>query len=120
MKNNRAVLIISHGSQFSKTKEEIDAVVAKLKAKSKIEIFEYAFLDIESPSIPDGIKTCVKRGATEICVLPNFLNSGRHLDVDIPRIIEEARKKYPRISITTTHPIGQHPKMIDLLLEMIE
>ena len=115
----KAVLLISHGSRSPKTKREIELLVKFLKRKSRIGIFEYAFLEIESPNIPDGIRMCVAKGASAIVVLLNFLNSGRHVDKDIPGIIKEERKKYPRVSIRITTPVGQHPKISDLFLGLI-
>ena len=116
----QAVLLISHGSHFSKTKREIDSLVRALKKKSGIGIFEYAFLEIEFPSIPEGIQSCVKKGASDIIILLNFLNAGRHVDEDIPRIVREAKVKFPHVSIRITAPVGQHPKIVDLFLDLIK
>ena len=115
----RAVLFISHGSRFPKTEEEVHGFVEKLKQKSKIPIFEYTFLDVMPPSIPEGIDACVKKGATEIIVLLNFLNAGRHVDEDIPYIIEEARTRYPKVRFKISKPVGQHSEIIDLFVNMI-
>ena len=116
----KAVLLVSHGSQSSKTEREIAALTEKLRQRSDIKIFEYAFLEIQKPDIPQGLDLCVKKGATEIIVLLNFLNSGKHVDQDIPRIIHAAREKYPHISISQTKPIGQHEKIVDLFLNLLE
>jgi sirohydrochlorin ferrochelatase len=115
----KSVLLISHGSRFERTKEEVQALVDRLKSQSRIEVFKFAFLELEQPSIPEGIGQCVAEGADEIIVLLNFLNSGRHVDEDIPRIVQEARQKYPSVKMTITPPVGQHVKIIDLFLDMI-
>jgi len=115
----KAVLITSHGSQSPKTKQEVIELQDKFKGKSDYEIFEHAFLEIESPSIPDGIALCVERGATEVLVLLNFLNSGKHVDEDIPAIINEQKKRYPNISFKISKPIGQHERIIELFLDML-
>ncbi len=115
----KAILLISHGSQSPKTKQEVKALVKILKKQSKILIFKYAFLEIESPSIPVGIDQCVNEGATHVVVLLNFLNSGKHVDIDIPTIIRQASKKYPQVLITITKPVGQHPRIVDLFLDML-
>lgn len=116
----KAVLFISHGSHSPETKEEVKSLAGKLKKKSGIKIFEFAFLEIESPSIPGGIQLCVRKGATDIIILLNFLNSGKHVDEDIPRIINEAKAQYPHVSFMTTSAIGQHPKIIELFLDLIK
>lgn len=115
----KAVLLISHGSKLFETKGEIIALIKKLKQKSGLSIFEYAFLEIETPNIPKGIDICVQKGASEVVVLLNFLNSGKHVNVDIPHIIKEAKKKYKDVKFHITAPVGHHPQMVDLFLNMI-
>ena len=115
----KAALVISHGSRSSKTKQEVAQLVTRLQKRSRVPIWEFAFLEIESPSIPEGIETCLKKGADEVAILLNFLNSGKHVDEDIPRFIRQASKKYPGIRFHLSPPVGQHPKMADLFLKML-
>jgi len=115
----KAVLLISHGSRLSQTKEEVVQLLRKLKRKSAADIFEYAFLEIEKPSISEGIDICARKGAKEIILVLNFLNAGRHVDIDIPQIIRDARRKYPAVSIRSTVPVGQHLGIVSLFWDMI-
>ena len=116
----KAVLLVSHGSRSQKTKEEVAGLIKRLDKKSKIPILEFAFLEIESPSIPKGIDRCCQKGATEIIVLLNFLNAGQHVDRDIPRIVKKASLKYPYIKFRITPPIGQHPGISNLFQDWIQ
>ncbi len=115
-----AALLISHGSRSPKTKTEVASLVKRLKSGSALKIFEYAFLEIGKPSIPEGITQCVERGATQITILLNFLNSGRHVDEDIPKIIKKAKAKYPHVGFKITQPIGQHPRIEELFLDFLK
>ena len=115
----KAVLLISHGSHSPKTKREVIALIKRLKLLSRFKIFEYAFLEIESPGIPSGIDRCVRQGATDIIILLNFLNSGRHVDEDIPRIVGEAKRKYPKVKFRITLPVGQHPRIAELFVDLL-
>ncbi len=93
----KSVLLVSHGSRSAKTKEEVMSLVKVLQTKTGIPIFEFAFLEIESPSISEGLDRCVQKGAKQVTILLNFLNSGRHVNTDIPLIVQEAQSKYPDI-----------------------
>ncbi len=115
----RAILLVSHGSRSPKTKEEIAALIDVLGGRIKDVIFGFAFLEIESPSIPEGIDQCAAKGALQITILLNFLNSGRHVNNDIPAIVQEAQKKYPAIQFNITGPVGQHPQIADLFVDLI-
>lgn len=115
----RAVLFVSHGSQSPKAKREVQDIVRRLKKKSPKDIWTYAFLEMIRPDISEGIDQCVRKGAAKIILLLNFLNSGRHVDEDILRLVKKAKGKYPGVSFRITPPIGHHPKIADLFLEMI-
>lgn len=115
----KAALLISHGSYSPKAEKEIIHLFKEIKALSGFEILEYAFLEIAKPTIPQGIDRCVRKGAQSITVLLNFLNSGKHVDEDIPRIIKEAKARFPHVDFRTTPPIGQHPKIQDLFLDFL-
>lgn len=115
-----AILFVSHGSQHIETQTEIEHIVKQLKEQTRIPLVKAAYLEISAPSIPNGIADCVHEGATHILIVLNFLNSGRHVKVDIPRIITTARQNFPNVTMTISPPIGQHPKIINLFCELIE
>ena len=114
-----AVLFISHGSHSAQTKKEVAQLTRSLAQKSGVPIVEFAFLEIAKPDIPCGIESCVKKGARRIFVLLNFLNSGKHVDVDIPKIIVDAKKRYSNIEFKTSRPIGQHQSIPNLFLDTL-
>ncbi len=116
----KAVLLVSHGSRSAKTKQEVSALVEALKQRTGIAIFEFAFLEIEPPSIPDGLMACVAKGASEVIVLLNFLNSGRHVNDDIPSIVQEVAQKYPHVRFSISQPIGQHDRIAELFCDLIK
>src|SRR5688572_16193463 len=109
-----AVLVISHGSRYPKTKTELIDLVTQLKKRTSIPLIKCAFLELESPNIPQGIAACIDEGADCILILLNFLNSGKHVDEDIPAIIKQARKKYPKVKFRMSPPLGLHKGIVDL------
>jgi len=115
----KAILLVSHGSRSPKTKEEISCLVDVLRKLLPHSIIEFAFLEIESPSIEDGIGICVSKQATEIIVTLNFLNAGRHVNEDIPAIVQVAQNKYPQVKIKLSKPLGQHPQIPNLFIDLI-
>ena len=99
---------------------EVRSLREAIRESSDAEIVEFAFLELASPSIPEGIKNCVAQKADSIIVLLNFLNSGKHVNEDIPRIINEAKAQHPSVQIHISDPIGQHPSIPSLFLDMIK
>jgi len=116
----KAVLLISHGSRSSKSRNEVVQLARWLKQHSDIEIVQHAFLDVDHPTIPEAIRLCADQGVRQIIVLLNFLNSGNHVLKDIPLLIESAQSKYPNISFQLTPHIGAHPNFPELFLDLVK
>lgn len=115
----KAILLVSHGSRSPKTKEEISVLADTLRRRLPDTIIEFAFLEIEAPGIPEGIDRCVSQGAAHLVLALNFLNAGRHVNEDIPAIVQALQKKYPQVKFAISKPIGQHPKIPDLFIDLI-
>ncbi len=80
----KAVLYICHGSRLKTAKEEAIQFITSCMSRIEATIQEVCFLELANPSIEDGFRTCVKRGATEIIAIPGFFISGR-----------SCKKRYP-------------------------
>ena len=118
----RALLLVSHGSRRKQSNEEVNQLCERLKEEmdESFDIIDSAFLEIASPSIPEGIKQCIEAGANSVTVLPYFLAAGRHVTEDIPSIVENAREKFPEVSISMTQHIGAINGMPQLIFSVIK
>src|SRR5688572_16298351 len=97
----KAILLVSHGSRSRKAHDEAVDLARQVAKKTGFDAVEPAFLDVDRPSIPEGVDTLVRKGASEIIVLPNFLNSGNHVLEDVPRLVREAQSKHPSVKFRT-------------------
>ena len=114
----KALLLIAHGSRRQQSNDEVVVLAEKLKknCSEQYSIVHAGFLELAEILIPDGIKRCVEDGATEIIILPYFLNSGRHVVEDIPNIVDETRPEFPGIDIKVAQHLGASALMMDLLI----
>jgi len=114
----KALLLIAHGSRRKQSNDEVVVLAERLKQKCSEQygIIHAGFLELAETLIPDGIKKCVDDGATSIIVLPYFLNSGRHVVVDIPNIVAAARPEYPGVDIKIAQHLGASELMLELLI----
>ncbi|HTO01859.1 MAG TPA: CbiX/SirB N-terminal domain-containing protein, partial [Microthrixaceae bacterium] len=78
-----------------------------------------AYLELTEPSVASAIDEAVESGATLIRVFPHFLNSGNHVLVDLPAIIEAARVSYPTVDIELATHLGDDPGLIELTASRI-
>jgi len=115
----KALLIVAHGSRRDESNQEVFELAQTLaqRTDTPFDLVTAAFLEIADTLIPDGIEQCAKAGATEIVVMPFFLNSGKHVTQDIPEVITTITPQYPDISIQLTSHIGASSIMADLVLQ---
>ena len=117
----KSLLVVAHGSRKKISNIEIHQLAENISMKLQTFCFvEACFLEIAEPSIPQGIESCVKQGASEVLILPYFLAAGRHVIEDIPNIVDEEKTKYPDISITSLPYFGSSPVIVDILKTLAE
>ena len=116
-----AVILVGHGSKAPDFDKTMRQVVAKLKQQKKYASVCCAYLEINSPSISEAIKTAVQNDAKEVRVLPYFLLTGRHVIKDIPEIVHEAKLRHAGEAKVVLCPyLGFDPKLVKLVQKRIE
>lgn len=76
-------------------------------------------MEIAEPTIAQAIAFCASRGARTIIIAPYFLSKGRHIQDDIPALVEEAQKQYPEVHCVVAAPIGVDKLMAQLIEERV-
>lgn len=116
----KALIFIAHGSKKELSNNEFKSMVENIKTKDKkYDFIEASFLEIALPSIEDSTKKLIEKGAKEISFYPFFLNSGKHVAIDIPNIIKNLQKQYPNISFFTLEHFGKSRYIEDIILKDI-
>lgn len=114
---NRHLLIVAHGSRRMSSNDEVREVTRKFTLQAHdFEQVECGFLELDEPSIPQGIINAIEAGATEVVVLPYFLSAGRHVSEDIPAQIASVQEKHPDIKIHLAPYLGASKSMPEILL----
>ena len=117
-----ALLLVAHGSRRQQSNNEVTELADKLRdsCHDDYKIVHSGFLELASPSIPEGIENCINDGATRVTILPYFLNSGRHVIEDVPDIVAAAKTRHPDVDIIITPHLGASPLMVALLIDSVK
>ena len=119
MTDKTGLLIIDHGSRRPEANRVVRQVAEMVRKESRFVIVQHAHMELAEPTIRQGFETCMAAGVDAIVVQPYFLGPGRHSTSDIPRMVREAARNHPRVTIHLGAPLGPHPKMGELILERI-
>ena len=116
---NNSVLLVGHGSKLSGSGDALNQVLEALRKKDPSTFFQAAYLEIHPPNIPEGIKLCLTQGADEVVVIPYFVQSGKHVVQDIPRIVRETQAQFPSKIIRLGEYIGFDERIVSIISDRI-
>lgn len=119
MKDQKGLILISHGSRVKKAEEEMQQLVALVQSSlSDYEVKE-AYMEIQSPDLLSSIKSFIQSGFNEIHVLPLFFFEGRHMRDDIPQQVKECQEEFPECKIKLLPHIGSTEAFAKALVESV-
>ena len=113
------VILLGHGSRAPEANEAMYEVARRLGERWPEYRFGTAFLEINAPSIPEGIDLAAEAGAERILLLPYFLHLGNHVQKDLPRFMEEGRRRHPGVEIVLGAHLGFHPMLVEVAEERL-
>jgi len=115
MKN--ALFVLAHGSKTKEPEEALNQIMVILeKDKGKaFDLLGFGFLQFSKPDFAQGIGNLVAKGAEEIVIVPMFLFQGNHMNKDIPKALEELRKKHKEVQFILAKHIGVDLRIADII-----
>lgn len=116
----QAVVLVGHGSKKDGAEDSLRAVLHSLQKKEPDTFFQIAFLEIASPSISETVALCAEKGSEEIVIMPYFVHAGRHVAEDIPAVVLELQKKYPKIKIRLSGHLSFDERLVSLVMDQIK
>jgi len=114
------VMLIAHGSRRPAANADLLELVELLVSRGGYSLVEPAFLELAEPTIPQAAKTCVRRGARRILMLPFFLSAGNRVTIDLQRYAREFAMEFPRAEFVVCPPLGLHPLMLEIVEDRLQ
>ncbi|MEA1864465.1 MAG: sirohydrochlorin nickelochelatase [Euryarchaeota archaeon] len=87
MEKNIGVLVLGHGSSLPYNKEVVSAVAEMIGKSDEKMVVKTAFLNLDTPTLHEGLKSFEGTGVERIVALPCFLAPGVHTTQDIPQVL---------------------------------
>ena len=121
---SKALLIMAHGSRSDTANDEFRALVEAVAESAPGAGEEYVavlpcFLELAQPSLVEAIQQLEHQPVTHVQLYPLFLNKGKHVGKDIPAQVEDARERFPALTIELLDYFGNADGLASLVLEHI-
>lgn len=120
MKQNKAVIILGHGSRNKLAQQDFLDFVQAVKQEQLSLRIEHASMELSPPNIPSVISKLYNEGIRSIVVVPFFLFRGMHIVNDIPKIIEEQKVKYSNLDIVMGKVLLPDGRLKQVVIERIK
>jgi len=108
------VLVIGHGSSDRRATEAFIFTINGIKQSYRN--VEYCFLELEGPTIQEGINSVIKKNPKIVLIMPYFLHKGIHIKHDVINEVKTALKSHSFTNILIADHIGVDDNMINLIL----
>ncbi|KAF5422388.1 MAG: sirohydrochlorin cobaltochelatase [Candidatus Methanomarinus sp.] len=122
MTNKIGILAMGHGSSLPHNKEVITKVANMIAEKNPDTIVRIGFMNMNNPTIDEGLEAFENTGVSSIIAVPLFLAHGVHTTEDIPEILGISRENRKRnvkvdgndVTLIYAEPLGPDPVIADL------
>ena len=111
----KAVILLAHGSRDPLWRRPMEAVAERLRASHGGLAVCCAYLELEQPDLAAGAAEVMAGGIDELTIVPMFLGTGKHVRDDLPAMVDALRSRYPDVRIMLRPPVGDDPRLLDLL-----
>lgn len=115
----KGVIILAHGSKRQETEKILNSLTEKVKNKTGESLIYPAYLQFSEQDMEAGADYLVKKGATEIIVIPLLLFDGIHVTQSIPNKLSEIKDKYHGINIRLSHHLGDDDRIAEIISDRV-
>lgn len=112
------ILLVGHGSRDPAGNAEFLEWAAAVADRGDAPV-QPCFIELAEPGVQEGIDRCVERRAERVVVIPATLLAAGHVKLDVPREIDQARRRYPLVDFRYGRPFGVDSLVIDILAERL-
>ena len=109
------IVLIGHGSSDRNAREAFMFTADSLKKYYRN--VHSCFLELDRPSIQEGIEKAVFSNPKVLLIMPYFLHKGAHVKVDVIKEVEAGLYKYGFKSAFIAKHLGVDEKLVDLVVE---
>ena len=110
------IILAAHGSRSLEANAAIAELARGLGQRLDVQVYP-AYLEMAEPTITSAVREAASDGARRIVIVPFFLAPGMHVQRDLARIVEQARRELG-VPIVIADFFGSHPSVPELLTDI--
>ena len=115
-----AVILLGHGSRVPGAGDALVRVAENLRKRLSDTRVESCYMSRLGPHFPETFAMLVEGGARNVVVIPYFLFTGLHIQLDIPEMLQRCCLEHPAVRVVYGEPLGFHESLVDIVEERVK
>ena len=113
------IIVFAHGSRIEPANQAVRNAAAELARVGHYPHVEAAFLELGHPGLEEAADLLVASGVERVIITPYFLTPGRHVERDLPALMDRIANKHKGIELLVTESLDGHPGLVQILADRI-
>ncbi|MGE4530050.1 MAG: sirohydrochlorin chelatase [Acidithiobacillus sp.] len=113
-------LLLAHGSRNPQWRLPFEYIAAHLQARVPERRIVLCYLEMWSPGLGDALRECYALGLRQYRISPLFWSSGRHLQEDLPAMVQQLKHELPDCNIQVDGPLGETEIILQAALQALQ
>jgi sirohydrochlorin ferrochelatase len=113
------LIAVAHGSRDPRSAQVVAAAVSALRERRPDLDVRLCFLDLTAPSVDQVIDAVAAEGHDSAVVVPMLLGAAFHARVDLPALLDAARRRHPRLEVRQADVLGHDPRLLDAVRDRV-
>ena len=119
MQSRDALVLFAHGARDPRWSAPLQTLATAIRTRAGDASVHVAFLELQSPTLPEALEAAVSEGALRIHVVPVFWAGAGHVENDLPPILAAFSSRYPQVVVRTLPVLSELPGMLDFIASSI-
>jgi len=119
MQRPEAIVLFAHGARDARWAQSLHALAGALRAHAGQARVAVAFLELQSPTLPEALEAAAEQGAGRIHIVPVFWAGAGHIENDLPPILTPFNGRYPDIIVRVLPVLSELPGLLDFVARVV-
>jgi sirohydrochlorin cobaltochelatase len=114
-----ALILFAHGARDPRWAASLSALAGQLRQHAGGASVRTAFLELQSPTLPQALEAAAAEGARRIHVVPVFWAGAGHIDNDLPPLLAAFGERHPQVAVDVLPVLSELPGMLEFIARTI-
>ena len=118
VEKNCGLLLIAHGTPHAEANAPLYRVAEAIRERSDYKV-QMSFMEINEPSIAEGVQALAEQEVAQIVAAPYFLQLGGHVAADLPEAVQAEQARYPHVKLALTDYLSYDPLLAEVVTHRV-